>query len=135
MRSTRLSSRRQPPDLYSVLDVSADANLRVIEASYWALVRSGPSQDEMVLLNKAYEVLTNSTLREEYDATRTTAHIERAATEERKSKVRATLPQPKMWPATPARAESQQADRTQASLASVRESLRATAGFDHQRTF
>ncbi|MDI6890592.1 MAG: DnaJ domain-containing protein [Thermodesulfovibrionales bacterium] len=69
------------PDYYAILQVSPAAEKEVIEAAYRKLAqkyhpdinKSAGAEEKMKRINAAYEVLSDSTKRAAYDATRRTA--------------------------------------------------------------
>src|SRR6185503_14937642 len=70
-----MHSASDPPDYYSVIGVSANADEEEIRAAYRARARQlhpdmGGSADEMRLLNGAYEVLSDRCTRSAYDSQR-----------------------------------------------------------------
>ena len=59
-------------DHYQVLEVSADADAKTIDAAYWRLARESATGTRGALadLNAAYELLGSPALRQQYDAGR-----------------------------------------------------------------
>jgi curved DNA-binding protein CbpA len=57
-------------DYYQRLGVSPEADLREIEAAYWAFARELRGQAAMAPYNEAYEALASSERRRAYDAKR-----------------------------------------------------------------
>jgi hypothetical protein len=81
-----------PPDYYEILQVSPNAEDEIIQAAYRRLAQKwhpdrrpgDPSASEhMKLLNEAYEVLSDSQKRQEYDSRRTQSAAGRQAAEQR----------------------------------------------------
>ena len=65
-------SKKATLDHYQILEVSADADAKTIDAAYWRLARESASGTRAALadLNAAYELLGSPSLRERYDAGR-----------------------------------------------------------------
>jgi len=64
------AQRRRLPNYYALLGVAPASTYRAIEAAYWARVTNEAYRSQIALLNEAYEVLSHSQRRAEYDAQR-----------------------------------------------------------------
>ena len=65
-------SKKATLDHYQILEVSADADAKTIDAAYWRLARESATDTRLALadLNAAYELLGTPGLRQRYDAGR-----------------------------------------------------------------
>ena len=70
MGPTGSARKRPPPDYYALLDIAPGSSFRAIEAAYWARVTNDEYRNQIALLNEAYEVLSHSQRRAQYDAQR-----------------------------------------------------------------
>jgi curved DNA-binding protein CbpA len=92
-------------DYYKILGVSADADIQTIKAAYRQRAVEchpdrGGSHEKMILINEAWQILSNPTTRSHYDFARrnqTDLSAQRTASEEAENAKRKAQTYPRNW--------------------------------------